>query len=250
MVAAAVAAACDAGVVTTAAQTPARPIVLVPGWWLGAWAWDEVAAPLRAAGRDVVALTPPGQEPERADRGAVTLADQAEAVVGAVRAHPGAVLVGHSGAGWVVQLAADAVPDLVSRLVWVDSGPAGPGPRDGPDATVDEMPLPSWDELVEGGEDLSGIDDAHLASFRARAVPQPAATAREEVLTTGAWARVPATVVCCTIPSTGIREMVVAGERWVAALAEVEDLTYADLPTGHWPMWSRPADLAALLLDL
>ena len=26
------------------------PIVLVPGFWLGAWAWDEVAAALRAAG--------------------------------------------------------------------------------------------------------------------------------------------------------------------------------------------------------
>jgi pimeloyl-ACP methyl ester carboxylesterase len=34
------------------------PIVLVPGFWLGAWAWDEVAAALRADGHDVTALTP------------------------------------------------------------------------------------------------------------------------------------------------------------------------------------------------
>ena len=27
---------------------PAAPIVLVPGWWLGAWAWDDVADLLRA----------------------------------------------------------------------------------------------------------------------------------------------------------------------------------------------------------
>ena len=35
-------------------QTP--PIILVPGFWLGAWAWDEVAGILRAAGHDVTAL--------------------------------------------------------------------------------------------------------------------------------------------------------------------------------------------------
>ena len=26
---------------------PSAPIILVPGFWLGAWAWDEVAAALR-----------------------------------------------------------------------------------------------------------------------------------------------------------------------------------------------------------
>ena len=36
------------------------PIILVPGFWLGAWAWDEVADTLRADGHDVTALTLPG----------------------------------------------------------------------------------------------------------------------------------------------------------------------------------------------
>ena len=40
----------------------AAPIVLVPGFWLGAWAWDEVAAALRANPHVLVvvpdALTP------------------------------------------------------------------------------------------------------------------------------------------------------------------------------------------------
>ena len=39
-----------------------HPIVLVPGFWLGAWAWDEVAAALRADGHQVAALTLPGLE--------------------------------------------------------------------------------------------------------------------------------------------------------------------------------------------
>ena len=49
------------------------PIILVPGFWLGAWAWDEVAALLRADGHDVTALTLPGMESKDADRSSITL---------------------------------------------------------------------------------------------------------------------------------------------------------------------------------
>ena len=89
-----------------------------------------------------------------------------------------------------------------------------------------------------------------LAAFRERAVPQPAATARDEVVTTGAWAGLPAVVVCSSIPSQVVREMVEAGQQWVAALSHVEDLTYVDLATSHWPMWSRPRDLAEIIGDV
>ena len=44
------------------------PIVLVPGFWLGGWAWDEVAAALRADGHTVTAVTLPGLESADADR--------------------------------------------------------------------------------------------------------------------------------------------------------------------------------------
>ena len=62
------------------------PIILVPGFWLGAWAWDEVGAMLRADGHDVTALTLPGLESADADRSAVTLADHVDAIVDAVEA--------------------------------------------------------------------------------------------------------------------------------------------------------------------
>ena len=48
------------------------PIILVPGFWLGAWAWDEVAEALRADGHDVTALTLPGLESADADRSSIT----------------------------------------------------------------------------------------------------------------------------------------------------------------------------------
>ncbi|MDH5314163.1 MAG: alpha/beta hydrolase, partial [Actinomycetota bacterium] len=55
-------------------MTPA-PIVLVPGFWLDAWAWNEVADALRADGHDVTALTLPGLESAEADRSAISLDD-------------------------------------------------------------------------------------------------------------------------------------------------------------------------------
>ena len=46
----------------------AAPIILVPGFWLGAWAWDEVVELLRADGHDVTAITLPGQASADEDR--------------------------------------------------------------------------------------------------------------------------------------------------------------------------------------
>ena len=58
------------------------PIIPVPGFWLGAWAWDEVAAALRADGHEVTAVTLPGLESADADRSAMN--GQSRGVLGAV----------------------------------------------------------------------------------------------------------------------------------------------------------------------
>lgn len=34
---------------------------------------------------------------------------------------------------------------------------------------------------------------------------------------------------------------------WLAGVAELRDITWVDLPTSHWPMWSRPRELAQLI---
>ena len=60
------------------------PIVLVPGFWLGAWAWDEVFEALRVDGHDVTALTLPGLESVDADRSAIGLYDHVDAICEAV----------------------------------------------------------------------------------------------------------------------------------------------------------------------
>ena len=106
------------------------PIILVPGFWLGAWAWDEVAASLRADGHDVTALTLPGLESSDADRSAITAEDHVEAIVDA-REGQGqpVVLAVHSGAGFPGYAATDRVPELIAHMVYVDTG-AGKGAMD------------------------------------------------------------------------------------------------------------------------
>jgi pimeloyl-ACP methyl ester carboxylesterase len=77
----------------------AAPIVLVPGFWLGAWAWDEVAGALRAERHNVTAVTLPGLESADTDRSSITFADHVDAICKAVTAagRP-VVLAVHSGA--------------------------------------------------------------------------------------------------------------------------------------------------------
>ena len=147
------------------------PIILVPGFWLGAWAWDEVAAALRADGHDVTALTLPGLESADADRSSITLADHVDAICEAVTAagRP-VVLAVHSGAGASGYAVTDRIPEQIAAMVYVDSGPATAALD--PDLTADEVPLPSSEEL-EREENLDGLTEEQLETFRRQAVPEP-----------------------------------------------------------------------------
>jgi hypothetical protein len=60
---------------------------------------------------------------------------------------------------------------------------------------------------------------------------------------------VPATVISCEMPSAQIVEWIEAGHPYVAELARIRDVEYLDLPTGHWPQFTRPAELGETILD-
>lgn len=227
------------------------PIVLVPGFWLGAWAWDEVAAALRSDGHQVTALTLPGLESADADRSTISLSDHVDAICEAVRvARAPVVLVVHSGAGVSGYAASDRVPELIAAMVYVDSGPATAALD--PNFSAAEMPLPPWEELEQDpGNSLEGLTAEQLQTFRRRAVPQPGGVVRQApVLTNDARLDLPTTVVCTALPSEQIKGAIEAGYAWVAGLAELRDVTYVDLPTGHWSMWSRPRELAGIIGDV
>lgn len=225
------------------------PVVLVPGFWLGAWAWDEVASILRAEGHDVTALTLPGLETEDVDRASVSFEDHVEAICDAVAASGSPVVLAvHSGAGAPGYAATDRIPERIAHMAYVDTGPAS-GPLD-PDFDRDELPMPSLDDLAEQ-ENLEGLSQQQLETFHHRALPQPGTAVRESaVLTNDARLDVPSTVICTGFSSDEYREAIEAGYNFVGGLKELRNVTYVDLPTSHWPMWSRPTDLAAILSDL
>ena len=222
------------------------PIILVPGFWLGAWAWDEVADALRADGHDVTALTLPGLESPDADRSAITLSDHVDAICDAVRAAGApAVLAVHSGTGFSGYAASDRVPELIAAMVYVDSAP-GIGALD-PDFAGAEKPL-VWEELV-AEENLDGLSEEQLEAFRRRAVPEPGGVFRDAaVLSNGARLDVPTTVICTGFSSEQIKAHAEEhNPAWLGGLAELRDVTWIDLPTSHWPMWSRPRELAEII---
>ena len=225
------------------------PIILVPGFWLGAWAWDEVVAALRADGHeDVTALTLPGLESVDADRSRIALADHVDAIVGAVEAASAPVVLAvHSGTGAAGYAASDRVPERIAAMVYVDSGPAT-GAMD-PEFEGVELPLPEPNTLAEE-ENLDGLTAEQLETFRRRAVPQPGATMRDAAqLTSDARLDIPTVAICTGATSEQYKAWVPQGYAWLGGFAELRDITWVDLPTSHWPMWSRPRELAQIIGD-
>ncbi len=222
------------------------PIVLVPGFWLGAWAWDEVATALRADGHDVTAVTLPGLESADADRSAITFADHVDAICDAVTAagRP-AVLAVHSGAGVPGYAVTDRIPEQIAAMVYVDTGPASSALD--PDFDAVEKPMPSLEKLA-ADENLDGLTKEQLETFRQRAVPEPGAALREgPELSNDARLDVPSTVICTGYTSEQYKDAAKEGQSWLGGLTELRDVTYVDLPTSHWPMWSRPRELAEII---
>ena len=107
--------------------------VLVPGFWLGGWAWRPVTDALRARGHEVypVTLTGLGERAHLATPD-VDLDTHITDVANLLRYEDlrDVVLVGHSYGGLVVTGVADQLPDRVRQLVYVDTGPLPDGFKD------------------------------------------------------------------------------------------------------------------------
>jgi pimeloyl-ACP methyl ester carboxylesterase len=223
------------------------PIILVPGFWLGAWAWDEVADLLRADGHDVTALTLPGLESPDADRSKISFQDHVDAIVNAIEAADAPlVLTLHSATGFSGYAATDRVPERIAAVVYVDTAP-GKGALD-PDYPDDEKPM-VWDE-IEAEENLTGLSDEQKETFRQRAVPVPGSLIRESVeLTNDARNDIPSTLIATGFSSEDYQKYAREHPDWafLAGIPELRNATWVDLPTSHWPMWSKPKELAQII---
>jgi pimeloyl-ACP methyl ester carboxylesterase len=222
------------------------PIILVPGFWLGAWAWDEVAERLRADGHDVTAITLPGLESADADRSNISLADHVDAIVDAIeKADSPVVLALHSASGFSGYAASDRVPDRIKAIVYVDTAP-GKGAMDPEFADV-EKPM-VWEE-IEAEENLDGLSDEQKETFRQLAVPVPGGVLRDTVeLTNDARKDVPSMIIATGFPAEDYQRYAQEQDwAFLRGVRELNNLTWVDLPTSHWPMWSRPEELARII---
>jgi pimeloyl-ACP methyl ester carboxylesterase len=235
----------------TSNKPTSSPIVLVPGYWLGGWVWDQVAARLAELGHRVEAVTLPGLESAGTSRESVRFVDHVDCVAQRVNAMGGqAVLVVHSGAGAIATAVADQIPDSLARIIYVDSGPSINGSVPRPDLTAQakELPFPGFDTLATQGVSSEGLTETDIAHIETLVTPHPAGACREAVVLHNPQRnQVPATIVCCSIPSNTVRDMAASGFPMFAAVNDLTNLTLIDLPTGHWPMVSRPNDLAEII---
>ncbi|GIJ43445.1 esterase [Virgisporangium aliadipatigenens] len=222
-------------------------ILLIAGMWLDGAAWDAVVPELAALGHRPVPLTLPGQGDGAAT---ATLDDQVAAIVAAVDASPERPLVvGHSAACTLAWLAADARPDGVARVALIGGFPNGDGkayfdyfePVDG------AVRFPGWEPFE--GPDSADLDASARARIEAAALPVPAGVTGGIVrLTDERRFDVPVTLVCPEFSPADARGWIEAGD--VPELARAKHVDYVDIDSGHWPMYSKPAELARVLAAL
>lgn len=231
-------------------------VILVPGMWLDASAWDAVVPVLRAAGHEVDAVTLPGMHPGDDPEG-VTFEDHVRAVVDRIdaadRASSGAepiALVGHSAAGAVVGVAADRRASRVAATVYVDTFPFPEGDWDNEEFPVVDGVVPFPDRSAFPEPMVRDTTDEQWAALRARALPVPAGVTRQHFrYTDAARHRIPTTVITSEFAPDDLTAAVTGHEPWTSELAATEDLRIVGLDTGHWAMVTRPDELGALIVE-
>ncbi|NEC38912.1 alpha/beta fold hydrolase [Streptomyces rubrogriseus] len=219
-------------------------IVLIGGLWLNGSVWEGVASTLESLGHRPVPLTLPGQGDGAAT---ATLDDQVTAVLAAVDAAPGRpMVVGHSAACALAWLAADRRPERLAKVALIGGIPTPDGRayadffeiRDG------VMPFPGWEPFQ--GPDAADLDETARHELAAGAIPVPEAVARGVVrLSDERRYDVPVVVVCPEFTPAQAREWIGAGD--VPELARAKHVDFADIDSGHWPMITKPAELARIL---
>lgn len=219
-------------------------ILLIAGLWLDGSAWDDVVAALEPLGHRPVPLTLPGQGDGSAS---ATLDDQVAAVLAAVdSASERPMVVGHSAASTLAWQAADARPEKVAKVVLIGGfpGTAGQPYADFFEMKDGVMPFPGWGPFE--GPDSADLDEETRRTIASAAIPVPEGVAKGVVrLADGRRFDVPVVLVCPEFTPAQAREWIDAGD--VPELAKAKHLDFVDIDSGHWPMVTKPIELARLL---
>jgi pimeloyl-ACP methyl ester carboxylesterase len=237
--------------------------VLVHGAWHGAWCWRHVVPALAAAGHRACAVTLTGVgERVHLMSPAITLETHICDVINAMNAEEmhEVVLAVHSYAGMIGTAIADRLPGRLRHLVYVDAVVPKPGEswssthasatreaRLAAAAASPDFSFPPPDPSVYG------LEGENHAWVQRRQTPHPGHT-YQAVLQFDAQrvALVPRTFVNCVAPALGtidaVRQRVADKGLWGGAWNAGGGARVIELPTGHDPMISAPAELTRILL--
>jgi pimeloyl-ACP methyl ester carboxylesterase len=218
-------------------------IVLIAGLWLDGSAWDDVVPALEALGHRAVPITLPGQGDGSAS---ATLDDQVAAVLAAVdKASGRPVVAGHSVASTLAWVAADHYPERIAATALIGGFPGVDGSRYADFEMKDGvMPFPGWGPFE--GPDSADLDDEARRAIASAAIPVPGGVARGVVrLRDERRFDVPVTVVCPEFTPAQAQGWIDAGQ--VPELARAKYVDLVDIDSGHWPMFTKPGELARLL---
>jgi pimeloyl-ACP methyl ester carboxylesterase len=220
--------------------------VLVPGAWLGSWAWDDVVPHVRAAGHGSYPMTLSGlAEKQGVPAGQQTHVQDIVNEVLRRNLHD-VVLVGHSYSGIPVGQAAERIGGRLTHLVFVDANV----PVDGESFTEGSADFEAaitenggfWRPLTAAEYEGQGLTDEQIARVVAGSTPHPGATLTEPAALKRSIGELPTTYIKCLLDWPEPTET-------VARLLSSERWRLVTMDTGHWPMFSQPRELAQILLD-
>ncbi len=218
-------------------------ILLLAGLWLPGSIWDDVVDELARRGHRAVAVELPGADDGSPD---ATLADQLAATIAVVDRSRQPMVVGHSAACTLAWMAADRRPFAVDPVVLVGGFPAADGETyaDLFPASDGVVPFPGWEPFE--GPDAADLGEVERERVAALAVPVPEGVAKSVVeLRDDRRFDIPVVVVCPEFTADQARAWVAGGD--VPELSNAKHLSFVDIDSGHWPMVTKPAELAAIL---
>jgi pimeloyl-ACP methyl ester carboxylesterase len=227
--------------------------VLVPGAWLGAWAWKKVVPLMEQSGHSAypVTLTGMGERVHLASND-VGMETAIQDVLNVIKYNDidDFVLVGHSFAGKVAAAVADRASEKVNLVLYLDAFRPEKvrTPQGGFDPTKEFGPLPPGsygipltEKIVETiGKDVVGADREWMLS---KATPWPVKLAADPITLSARLDSVKSAYIFCTLSGDPVDE-IVAG-KW----GKLEG-PHRLIEAGHWPMITKPGELVEDMLAL